>query len=251
MIPALGRRASRHDARTLSFRRYMAAGLPPAPPLVDWADAVTTIDEYRNNEIGDCALASTAHMIATWEANNGRQIAPSLADVERAYGDVGGYVEGDPSTWDNGADMLSVANYWRRTGIGGHRIRAFLRLDSRDVEQVKLASWLFGPLYVGASLPLRAQEQRSVWILPSARNASDRVGSWGGHAMACPRFDRSGGTFFTWGGRQNFDWAWWTEYVDEAYCALSDDWIGNAGDAPNGFDFDALEHDLAAIGARA
>lgn len=245
----LGRRKSRPDPRTLSFHRYAPRGLPPAPPLVDWS-GTQSVREYRNLEIGICAFASAAHAITIWNARNGRRVIPTQLDVEIAYAYVGGYDATDRSTWNNGADMLSAANYWRRTGIGGHRIRAFLKLDPRDIDEVRLAAHLFGPLYVGASLPLRAQRQPGMWQLPVTRDrpALDVVGSWGGHAMACPKLDRSGGEFFTWGQRQRFTWSWWCKYVDEVYCLLSDDWADVDG-APNGFDLAALERDMRSIGA--
>jgi hypothetical protein len=59
-------------------------------------------------------------------------------------------------------------------------------------------------------------------------------------------------TFFTWGDRQDWEWDWWLEYVDEVYCALADDWIGSLlAVAPNHFDFATLARDLNAIAALA
>jgi hypothetical protein len=43
-------------------------------------------------------------------------------------------------------------------------------------------------------------------------------------------------------------WAFWGRYVDEAYCLLSPDFI-RRGQAPNGFDLEALRADLALITA--
>lgn len=244
----LGRRSSRRDTRTLSFGSYARASIPPAPPIVDWGNGVAFVEPYRNREIGICAFASAAHAITVWNARNGRDVVPTQFQVELAYADVGGFVASDPATWNNGADMLSVANYWRRTGIGGHKIRAFLKLDPRNIEQLRIAAWLFGPLYVGASLPLRAQRQPFGWMLTYKTDSSDNVGSWGGHAMACPRVHHTGGEFFTWGVRMPFTWSWWTKYVDEVYCLLSDEWA-DADGTPNGFDFATLERDMRAIGA--
>lgn len=249
--PKLGKRAARLSRATLPIGRYFKAGLPPAPLSVDWTPPIgSVVPSYRNDEIGICAFASVAHWITTVAGNNGRCVFPSQADVEREYSIVGGYDPDDRRTWDNGADMATVGERWLRQGIAGHRIAGLVRLDHDNIEQLRIAAWLFGPLWVGASLPRRAQQQISRWssIRQSFRIATiDGVGTWGGHAMIAPRLDGRGGSFYTWGREQPFDWAWFLEYVDEAYAAVSFDWLTD-GYAPNGLDLPRLMRDLRVIG---
>lgn len=251
---ALGRRPARHDARTLRLATYLDRldpSVPAPPPSQDWTAALPAdVGDYRNREIGICAFASAAHIIRTWNAENGAIVVPSQLEVESAYSDVGAYDPAKPETWDNGADMLSVLRYWTKNGIAGRKIRAFLKLDHDNIEQIKIAHRLFGPLYAGASLPISAKRQiGSMWVSDGRLTCDSRIGSWGGHAMACARLDRTGGSFFTWGKRQRFGWRWWLDYIDEVYCMISDDWFGVGGLSPNGFDMGALLRDLAALRA--
>ena len=44
----------------------------------------------------------------------------------------------------------------------------------------------------------------------------------------------------TWGRLQRMTWGFWDRYCDEAYCALSTDFV-ERGRAPNGFDLEALQ----------
>ncbi len=145
--------------------------------------------------------------------------------------------------------MLSVLKYWARSGIDGRKCRAYLKLDHDNIPQLKIANRLFGPLYVGASLPRSVMKSSAIWSSIGNLTGDNRIGSWGGHAMGCPKLDRLGGSFYTWGARQRFTWRWWLDYVDEVYAVLSDDWFGVDGPAPNGFDNAALSRDLAALRA--
>ena len=50
----------------------------------------------------------------------------------------------------------------------------------------------------------------------------------------------------TWGALKRMTWAFWDRYCDEAWCVLSPDFLA-AGRSPQGFDLDALLHDLALV----
>lgn len=241
---ALGKHPPRLDPRTLRLASYLR-DLPAAPPARDWDDRLPPqTDLYQNDTIGDCAIASAATMIQTWTSQQGSTFQPTTRDVIDAYSAVSGYRPGEPET-DRGCDMLAVLKHWRKVGIAGHRIRAFVKLDHDDIEQLKTAINLFGVVYCGASLP-RSSMRPGPWLSP-AGSGDDAVGSWGGHAMPCATFDRLGVCFRTWGRRQRAGWRWWFDFVDEAYAVLSDDWLDRARISPNGFDLTALERDLQVI----
>ena len=60
--------------------------------------------------------------------NAGKKMAtPSDKQVVAAYSAITGY---NPSTGanDNGAVEIDVLNYWRQTGIAGHKIGAYVAL---------------------------------------------------------------------------------------------------------------------------
>ncbi len=239
----LGKHAPKIDPRTLRLSSYLRT-IPAPPPARDFdAKLPSQTELYDNDRVGDCAIASAAMMIQTWTSQQGARSQPSTRDVLAAYSAVSGYVPSQPDT-DRGCDMLAVLKYWRTTGIAGHRIRAFVKLDHDDLEQIQTAINLFGSVYCGASLPLSAREE-GTWDR-QAGDGDDAVGSWGGHAMACSTFDHYGVHFRTWGARQRASWQWWSDFVDEAYVVLSDDWFAR-GLSPNGFDLAALDSDLEAL----
>jgi hypothetical protein len=246
----LGKAPPRHDARTLRMARYLTATLPPAPPAVTYSDKLSAIGMMLNDQLGDCTCAAMGHAVQVWTACNGAEVTVSDADVQAAYVGACGYVPGDPST-DNGGVEIDVLNYFRQTGIGGHKIAAFVALDVKNREHVKLAVDLFGGAYIGVALPNSAKNQ-DVWSVAISGDQGDITpGSWGGHAIYVVDYDADGITVITWGQKKKATWAWWDVYCDEAYALISQqDWTnGVIGLAPSGIDFAALQADLTAVSA--
>jgi hypothetical protein len=242
----LGKLPVRTDVRTLSLGKYVDPGLLPSPPAAfDETTGVGSWPMYANDRIGDCTTAAAAHMIEAWTAA-GRGRAVELP--ERAVLDAFDQVKRiDPFSGEEGAVELDVLRFWRKTGIGGHRIGAYARVAVHDQRLVQTATWLFGGLYIGLQMPLIAQVQ-PVWDWTGSLAGPALPGSWGGHAVDVVRYDRNGLTVVTWGRLQELTWSFWARYCDEAYCILSDDFLKH-GNAPNGFDLAALEADLALVTA--
>ncbi len=245
----LGKKPVRHDPRTLMLSSLMPE-LPPPPPARDWTGKLPLdIGMYRNDVLGDCTCASAAHLIQVWTSQAG--MAPiwvSESDVVSAYSAIGGYDPTNPAS-DGGCVMLDVLNYWRKTGIGDHRIGAYVKVDHSKIGHVQAAIDYFGAVYVGANLPLSARDT-DYWLgtLPGViPHGTQQAGSWGGHCMGAGGYDRSGVSFLTWGKRQRADWLWWLEYVDECYAIVSTDWIGGNGLAPVGLDIAKLNAFLGSL----
>ena len=89
---------------------------------------------------------------------------PRPAQVLGAYSAITGY---DPATGDNdtGAVETDVLNYWRKTGVAGHKILAYAALEPGNTQHVRDAIDLFGGAYIGLALPISAQRQ-AVWSVP-------------------------------------------------------------------------------------
>lgn len=246
----LGKHAARHDARTLSLVKYMKRGAELSPPASqDWGSTTNKKwPMYLNDEIGCCTCASAAHHIEAWTAAGSkgkREVEIKAADVLAAYRAVGGYNPADPST-DGGANMLDVLKYWRKVGIGRHKIGAFVSVSLGSKELVSDAIWLFGGLYVGVDLPLSAQTQE-VWdVAPGPKGAK---GSWGGHAIAVVSYDARGLVCVTWGETKLLTWPFLRRYGDEGYAILSPDFVTARRKAPSGFDMATLMADLRKIAA--
>ncbi len=244
----LGKLPARVDPRTLKLARYVEPHVLPAPPpALDLAAAVPDWPMYANDRIGDCTTAAAGHMIEAWTAAAaGRAIEVAEKDVVAAF-DAVKLV--DPATGEEGAVELDVLRLWRTTGIGGHAIGAFAAVAIGDRELVRTGAELFGGLYIGLQLPLRAQEQ-AVWDWTGRLDGPDAPGSWGGHAVDVVGYDDASLTVVTWGALQRLTWSFWERYCDEAYCIISSDFLAG-GRSPEGFDLETLERDLALVTAGA
>jgi hypothetical protein len=216
---------------------------------------------FLNDQLGDCTIAAAGHMIGEWSADANKAYMPTDPQILAAYEDVGGYKPGDPST-DNGCVMLDVLNYWRKTGIAGHKIQAYVSIEPKSSAEISDAIYLFGNVYLGIQLPLSAQGAAD-WRVPANGDqpgTPGEAGSWGGHCVPIVGYSQSQGfmqpqpgpgglTVVTWGGKLNMSWMFLETYADEAYAVLSPDWIESNGRAYNGFDLAQLETDLKAITA--
>lgn len=247
----LGKHPKRVDKRTFKLADYLVRGapLPPIPPKASYMQKIAAWPMDLNDRYGDCVIAAMAHMIQQWTMySSGVPVVLTDAQVLAGYEAIGGYVPGDEST-DNGCDMLTALNYWRRVGLGGHKIYAFAEVNMSDLQEVELAISLFGNCFTGLALPVTAQQQEQCWIVtdPSRQTAGGQPGSWGGHCIATMMYDSQAAGLVTWG-----EVMWMTPnfircYADEGYAVLSPDWIEKRGVTPSHFNFTQLKTDLAQI----
>jgi hypothetical protein len=245
----LGRKPSPRDERTLRLAHYLTPALPAPPAAVDWSGQLTTIGMMLNDTYGDCTCAAMGHAEQVWTSENGPEVTVPDAAVLSAYEAVSGFTPGNPSS-DTGADMLTVANWWRQTGIAGHTIEGFAQADPTNTNEVMVGLWALGGLYTGVGLPLSAQDQISAglpWDVPAEGTTGDGAPySWGGHCIWTVAYDVDGLTCLTWGQKQRMTWAFWQTYVDECMPVLAPEWC-SAGNCPAGFDVTALQADIAAL----
>ena len=173
----LGKLAPREDPRTLRLSAY----LPIVPVTPDSVKLASRIHQpwgmLANDTVGDCTCAAAAHWIHCATSVTFRETRISESDVLHAYSAVTGYDPSDPAT-DRGAVELDVLKYWRKTGIGGHKIQAFADTSLSNEDHVRAALWLFEGLYIGLSLPLTADGQ-DVWDTVSTSTHDADPGSWG------------------------------------------------------------------------
>jgi hypothetical protein len=244
-LKQLGKLPHRVDVRTLSLGSYVERDVLPAPPAeLDLSAPVIEWPMYGNDRTGDCTTAAAGHMIEAWTAAAaGSAVEISDQAVLEAF-DAVKIV--DPETGDEGAIELDVLTYWRRQGIGGHRIGAFALVALADRDLVRVAAYLFGGLYIGLQLPLSARDQQ-VWDWTGGYDGPDAPGSWGGHAVDVVGYDESGLTVVTWGALQRLTWSFWERYCDECWCLISTDFLAGNGKTPEGFDVAALEADLRLV----
>jgi hypothetical protein len=246
----LGWRRVPTDHRNLRLASYATPGTPAiVPASADWMSKDKSWPILGNDKIGDCVFVAMAHLVQSWSMYSaGAETLIPERRVIGAYSAVTGY---DPYTGtnDNGAVSTKALSYWRRTGLDGHKIAAYLQVDHRDENEVRAAMNLFGGLFIAASMPLSAGDQFEAYkTWTPGRGARGRAGSWGGHAIHMGRYDATGLTVSTWGRAQKATWSWFDAYVDEAYAIVSPDFLTAAsGMNPLGFDLTRMLADLRTI----
>jgi hypothetical protein len=243
----LGRLPAKVDNRNLLFATYFQ--LPTVPEYQNWATKCTKdYGMMANDKLGDCTCAAMGHAIQAWSANVSEEHTLSDQDIISAYEAITGYNPADPST-DRGAVELNVLNYWRTTGISGHKISAYTSINPENITHVKAGIYLFGGIYIGISLPYSAQTQ-TTWSVPWYGKIGDGLpGSWGGHAVYVVAYDAKSVWCITWGQLKRMTWRFFTAYCEEAYALISPDWFNGEGKDPNGFDLTALQSDINEITA--
>jgi hypothetical protein len=247
----LGKREPRIDTRTLKLAKYLKTTAPAPPAQENWLK-LPEWQMYGNDTLGDCVEAAAGHMINLWQswtANTAAQ--PTQAQIIASYSGATGYVPGDPST-DQGTDMISFLNYWRHTGVAGHKIAAYVALSPGNLLELRQAIYLFGAAFIGLALPVTAQSQAVGWTVPAGLTGNGAPGSWGGHCVPVGAYDVEKpasieNSVVTWGEVLTMSDYFYQCYNDEGYAVLSADWIASNSQAPNGFDLDALQADLAAL----
>jgi len=244
----LGKKAPRIDKRTLKLAKYLKGGLPAAPAEVSWITKVPQPwNMFLNDKLGDCVLAACGHMIMQWSFFAGSPFVPSDDQILTAYEAVGGYDPGNPNT-DNGADMLTALNYWRQTGVAGHKILAFASVDWTNRDEMRAAIQIFGNVYLGVQLPLSAQG-KPLWTVADGGiyTSGGEPGSWGGHCIPVMAESPETDSVITWGGITKMSHNFLTDYADEAFAVLSPEWLAANGQSPSGLDLDQLNQDLAQL----
>lgn len=212
--------------------------LPAVPTMVDYVSKVTSWPMYGNDQIGDCTCAAAGHMIQAWTAyGQGKAVEISDSAVLKAYEDVSGYRPGRPDT-DRGAVMQDVLDYWRKTGVGGHKILAFAQLDLNNADEIKAALYLFGHVYLGINFPSSAMDQfdnGEPWDVVRRSQIE------GGHAIDMGyEADGENHKVITWAQVQEMTPAFFAKYVEEAWVVISQEWIDAVGQNPAGIDTGAL-----------
>ena len=241
----------------LKFSSYVKSSLLSSyPRQVDYRRkgraSLTRI--YLNDQLGDCVIAGSAHMLGvfTGNANDGLPFIFANKTIEQLYSAIGGYVPGNPST-DRGCNEQTALDYWQNKGLCGHKIDASISVDATNVDETRAALWLFECLMSGIELP-------DAWVnpMPSASGfVFDVAGDSdpeNGHCMVHANYDADKAIFGdeTWGMSGSITDAALAKYasggVGELHAALSPDVIERAsGRAPSGFDFAQLQADLAAL----
>lgn len=239
-LSRLARRFGKHPKKfshkNLLMARYMPM-LPTPPSAVDRSGRLPAdIGMMLNDKYGICAVAAAAHQIQSWTtyAERGMLTIPD-ADLLKDYFVL--------SPNDDGCYLLDVLNYWRKTGIGGEKIEAFVEVSPANMTEHELAIDHFGGVYIGMSLP--DINTFGPWLVPNGP-----PNPWNGHGVELLSYDRTTRMFkvATWGEIWDVSYEWIIAYCDEGYAVLDDiSLIIASGKSPSGFNWAQLQADLLHI----
>ena len=246
--------------RRLMFKDYLGLALPAPPPRVDWSRgfnfnwgmALNGPNNFGNgvpsDGLGDCTEAKKVHFTQAWTLCNGRFITPPDSVVLTAYEADGGYVVGDAST-DQGEDMLTNLNDWRKNGFGGIALDAFTSVDPTNWLHIQQAIYLFGGVDMGFNVPQSAIDQNLAGEPWSVVPGTAMTGE--GHDVCVLMYDTPSEMLKckTWGFDQFMTLEFLMTYCTELYALLSPVWTARNGIDPSGFNLAALEADLAVVTA--
>ena len=225
-----------HEAPRLRLAPFVMRDEFDVPTMVDYITSVPgPWPMYLNDQKGDCGPAACGHAItATQWWGQGQVVRVTDDDVEKTYEDVGGYNPDDPST-DNGVVLQDLLDYWRREGIGDHRILAFASVDIMSPTEMMYALNTFGHLLIGMAVPASAEQQfahNQIWDTVSTDG-----GIVGGHAVNVGFMDMVTGKreFVTWGSVASMTRNFWERYGWEAWVVIDDAWVNiHSGQSPTG-----------------
>ena len=231
-----------HAVRTMSMAQN--GWVPPAlkPGLDNAANLPANLGMMLNDQLGDCTCAGMGHetQLVSFDAQ-GVMITPPDADVLKAYEAVAGY---NPATGanDDGAQEQTVLQYWQRYGLayhgGRHKISGYAEVDVRNPDDVCEAIQEGGCAYIGFDVPSGlmddVQNGVTVWDAKPSYGAIE-----GGHCVVVTGFNRYTPTapefnLISWGSKFSMTWAFWQQYVDEAYMLIDPMWIERTGTSPWG-----------------
>lgn len=238
----LGRQPNDPRKARLRLSTYLTTA-PAPPPAADWLSGVRSWPMLGNDTVGDCTAAGAGHAAQAVNFYGQGKTAPvSLVDTMAMYRAISGYDPKDPAT-DVGATLQDALGYWRKTGIGGNKISAFVQIDAADLAAVRYAIATFGFVYAGMNFPSSAMDQFDAgkpWSV--VRSSID-----GGHCIPLGAYDAKSFSCVTWGRQQSMTVDFHQRYVDECWVAVDLDWLAGTGKSPSGLDVAALNADFAAL----
>jgi hypothetical protein len=246
----LGRIQSKHDSRTLQLADYVAITSLPIPPPREMLETTASWPMLANNQFNCCTSAAAGHMVHHWTAANQHGVFLTDADVIRAHARLTG------DRLMDCVSMLDALKYWRKNGIGNHRVHSFVKAHAQEADELRGIIHLFGSAYVGLDLPKfvlagdPAGWPSNPWSIPANVSAEDSTPQLqNGHCVTAVGYGDDGVYVVTWGALKIMSWDFFNLYNVELYAVLSTDWVCGNKVSPSGFDMESLRRDLSLVRA--
>lgn len=244
----LGRVKSAYDPRLLHLRNYMAVDTLPVPPTHNMIEHTDGWPMLANDQFNCCTSAAAGHMVHHWTTANQDAVMLTDKDIIEAHAKLTRDQLMEP------VSMLDALRFWRKSGIGNHRIYSYMSAGRPQPSTLRGVIFLFGAAYVGLDLPNfaivgpPAQVLATPWQLSPNTSPEDAAPQdKNGHCVATVGYDEDSVYAVTWGTLKSMSWDFFTLYTDEVYAVLSTDWVQRDKESPSGFDMKTLARDLSLV----
>ena len=126
----------------------------------------------------------------------------------------------------------SVLSYLLNTGAPTgfnsetrHKLRSFIEIDVRNLNDVKQCIYATGVAYIGIEAPsnIMADQIPDVWDVAKDSQIE------GGHAIILTGYDKDGFDLISWGQKYRMTSKFFKTYCDEAYALCDIDWLLGTG----------------------
>ena len=231
------------------FLSHFGGGLADPPEQADWRKAYDATGnawgEHMNTTVGCCVIAAEDNTIQARTAAAGNVRIVTDDETVMAYMRVSDWngVVNDPS--DTGCNPDAALKDWRKNGVADHKIGAYLRIDPKNIRQVKQAIANFEGIQIAVELPdawLRTAPggtwDVSAGVQPDPEN---------GHGLAALAYDAGGVWVKSWGMDFYITWKAFVAVSVQADATIADDMLAADGSTPEGFDAAALRAALATL----
>jgi len=244
----LGRLPRGRDLRIPHFSALLAgAAVPTAPDTCDYTGPVAgkPLGSMLNDSLGDCTCAGIGHAVQIWTANTeASMVTVPDSEVLALYEAVGKYNPADPST-DQGCVEQDVLKYLLSNSFAGTELAAFVEIDPRNLNDLKLGLYWCGIIYVGFNVPKYLTDSLevpgSLWDVQPGADQS----IVGGHCVIWPGYASNFKTI-SWGEYYEMTPAFVDAYVEEAYALVHPDWFKD-GSTPLGMSVAQLSDACSAL----
>lgn len=251
MAHKLGRKPpdySKHRLWTEDY--YKTSLLPHTQAVVDYATGVQ-FPMYLNDQYGDCTIAGIGHLygstsyFAQQKAEREFSTDTILQTYERNC--PGFNPNGDVN--DNGCTLQGVLQDQTGNGMvdtngNVNSVSAFAQMKGMGPRDLNVALQLYGAVYCGVNLPQSAEDQ-----FPKPWTYVKGSPIIGGHCIVLAKNELWAEYpyyFVTWGAVVQASQEWVSTYLEEAWVALTPDWLNANGTTLSGVDVTALKADMNA-----
>lgn len=187
-----------------------------------------------NDHLADCTVAGAMHCVMLWNKIAGRDVGFSNLDAQDDYFAM---TRGK----DTGVDMITQADYWRKTGFRDmtaqrHQIVAYVQVPN-EPDYIDAACYWFDAVGLGVVVG-DSEEWAFIHHLPWSAPGE------GTEYHYVPMVGKNGyRKVVTWGGLQDIGPKWMESNVKEIVAMISREALLN-GKSAEGFDMNALRTNL-------